>query len=365
MAEFNPVFEIDASKLLAKLHLAGQQAIPNSKVINTGIKDNDPKADPNSPGKVTFMFSKSGEYQLSVLKLIQYRIPIDIKQNKNIEKADKELVSKYKLPSLFDEKAQEEAAKEEDKKDDSKKNASKEGSKDDEDKKKEADEKTSLTDKAAKEKTSVNDSLHVPSFLDFITEAEDKDDTSKKEAEQNQKEIDKLHEQILKELDSYAEFKVDAGKKKGTAEAKSGMKNMFDEKGYEKGKKPEEFDEAWKKFKECLTEENKHRMEYKQQMLDELNGTAIDDLKEYFINFAGKDNQAKIDQDKIAQIVLDTDGSVFDDPTKFDGIKDGKIDTSAVQAEMEKEEKEAQAKEPNKLFARSVGCAVGYKVDIE
>lgn len=63
--------------------------------------------------------------------------------------------------------------------------------------------------------------------------------------------------------------------------------------------------------------------------------------------------------------MLDTDGSVFDDPAKFDGIKDGKIDTSAVQAEMEKEEKEAQAKEPNKLFARSVGCAVGYKVDIE
>ena len=62
MAEFNPVFEIDASKLLAKLHLAGQQAIPNSKVINTGIKDNDPKADPNSPGKVTFVFSKLGEY---------------------------------------------------------------------------------------------------------------------------------------------------------------------------------------------------------------------------------------------------------------------------------------------------------------
>ena len=196
-------------------------------------------------------------------------------------------MSKYKLPSLFDEKAQEEAAKEEDKKDDSKKDASKEGSKDDEDKKKEADEKTSLTDKDAKEKTAVNDSLHVPSFLDFITEDDD----------QSQKKI-KLYQDIIVELDKYANFKTTNGEEKDAAKAKSGMKNMFDENGYEKGKKlekPEEFNEVWKKFNECMAAENKHRMEYKQQMLDELNDAAIDDLKNYFISFAGKDNEAKID----------------------------------------------------------------------
>ena len=65
--------------------------------------------------------------------------------------------------------------------------------------------------------------------------------------------------------------------------------------------------------------------------------------------------------------MLDTDGSVFKDPTKFDGIKNGKIDVGDIQSEMEKQEQESQSKDPYayELFTRSVGCAVGYKVDIE
>jgi hypothetical protein len=46
MANENDVsFELDAGKLLATLHLAAAQAIPNSIAINTGIID--PQAKPN------------------------------------------------------------------------------------------------------------------------------------------------------------------------------------------------------------------------------------------------------------------------------------------------------------------------------
>lgn len=352
MADFNPIFEIDASKILVKLHLAGRAAIPNSKVINTGIKNDPDKADPSKPGNTEFEFSKTGEYQLAILKKIEYRIPIELSCNKVIEKADKDLQGKG-LPSLFDEKAQEEAdkeAKEEDKNPDKDKK-DKEKDIDKEKEKKEADEKTSLTDKDAQKKTEINDSLHIPSFLGYITEADDKD---KKEKEKKQKEINKIYETIIKELDSYADFKV-AGE----------MKNMFNDNGYEKKSKPEDFKETWKKFNECLNLENKHRLEYQAKVFDDLKGAALKDLTDYFITFAGKDNQAKIDQAKIAQVILDTDGKTYDKPNAFDKMKNGKIDASSVTAELEKQKQEFQVKEPNKLLAITIGCAVGYKIDIE
>jgi len=348
MADFNPIFEIDASKLLAKLHLAGQTQVPNSKVINTGIKDNDPKATPDKPENVKFEFSKSGEYQLTILKLISYRVPIDLSKQDDIVKADKELV-KLGQSSIFDEKAAEE--KEDDKKEDDKKEDDKKA-KEEEKKEKEAEKKPLVS----------SNKTDMPSFLNYLLEADDKDKDDK-DKEKNEKEIKKQQKIILDKLDAIADF--EASKEKDD-ETKVQVKNMFKEGKYERN--DDDFNASWQLFKKCMDEENKHRLEYKKAMLDELNGTCIEDMKTYFINFAGKDNQAKINENQIAQIVLDLDGKTFEKPTGFDKIKDGKIDVGNILAEMEKQEEQLQHKAPkdfNTAVKRSLGCAVGYKVDVD
>lgn len=63
------LFEVDASQIVAKLHLAGCQAASKRSTedffINTGIKNDNPKANPNNPGKVAFDLKNStGKYEL-------------------------------------------------------------------------------------------------------------------------------------------------------------------------------------------------------------------------------------------------------------------------------------------------------------
>jgi len=63
------VFEINAEDVIAKLHLAGRMACEYDKntsfIVNAGIKDDDPNAKPDNPGKVKFMLdNSSGEYEL-------------------------------------------------------------------------------------------------------------------------------------------------------------------------------------------------------------------------------------------------------------------------------------------------------------
>ena len=71
MADFNPIFEVHAGKILSKLHLAAQQQVPNSVIVNTAIKNPVDKADPQNPGKTEFdLENKSGEYELAIDKII-------------------------------------------------------------------------------------------------------------------------------------------------------------------------------------------------------------------------------------------------------------------------------------------------------
>lgn len=76
MANPTPLFEVDASQILAKLHLAGLQPVAlqsNQFIVNTAIKNDNPKADPNNPGKVTFDLSNaSGEYFVGFVTEIKY-----------------------------------------------------------------------------------------------------------------------------------------------------------------------------------------------------------------------------------------------------------------------------------------------------
>lgn len=72
------LFEVDASKILAKLHLAGLQPCTYDQnkefIVNTGIKNDDPKAKPDNPGKVEFDLSNSnGEYELGFVTTITYK----------------------------------------------------------------------------------------------------------------------------------------------------------------------------------------------------------------------------------------------------------------------------------------------------
>lgn len=90
----NILFEINASQILAKLHLAGLQAVSKFRnntsfiIINTGINHDDINAKPDNPKKVTFdLNNSSGEYELGVILDIEYRREFnnssinDIKQN--------------------------------------------------------------------------------------------------------------------------------------------------------------------------------------------------------------------------------------------------------------------------------------------
>lgn len=80
MADKEPevLFEIDAAKILAKLHLAGLQPCTYDQnkefIVNTGIKNDDPKAKPENPGKVEFDLGNSqGEYELGFVTSVTYK----------------------------------------------------------------------------------------------------------------------------------------------------------------------------------------------------------------------------------------------------------------------------------------------------
>lgn len=84
------MFEIDAGKLLAKLHLAGQEQVPNSIVINTAVKDPDSKATPQNPGKVSFD-TKTQSYQVAVVKKVTFKDVIDPTKGEKVIKAQKKI----------------------------------------------------------------------------------------------------------------------------------------------------------------------------------------------------------------------------------------------------------------------------------
>ena len=70
------LFEVDASKIVAKLHLAGRQPLKieygkGEFLANTGVVDDDIKATPENPGKVSFDIAKKS-YQVGYVVAVQY-----------------------------------------------------------------------------------------------------------------------------------------------------------------------------------------------------------------------------------------------------------------------------------------------------
>ena len=96
MADKEPevLFEIDAAKILAKLHLAGLQPCTYDQnkefIVNTGIKNDDPKAKPENPGKVEFDLGNSqGEYELGFVTSVTYKFHQQSKVRSTLSKIDK------------------------------------------------------------------------------------------------------------------------------------------------------------------------------------------------------------------------------------------------------------------------------------
>lgn len=104
MAE-NVLFDVDASQILAKLHLAGRQSLKFDNtylfIVNTGIQNDNIKATPDKIGNVKFdLKNASGEYEVGFAMKIQYRKNFDIDNNiKNIKAYYNELI---KLNELYD-----------------------------------------------------------------------------------------------------------------------------------------------------------------------------------------------------------------------------------------------------------------------
>lgn len=338
MADFNPIFEVHAGKILAKLHLAGQQQANNSVVINTAIKNPVDKADPQNPGKTEFdLENKSGEYQLAIIRPLIYQVPIDLEKNKNLQKLFQDL-----------EKAKEKAGKDKEKEE---KKEGKEG-----DKKEDAHADESLTAKTKDKDDKTNESMQSRKSLmrllfedvddgDDIEDREedDKDDGKKKEVDP---EVKKIQDAILKEFESYTKDK-----------------NSFKHGEYEADE--EDFEASVKSFKQAIQDENKGRQDDKEKAKDELKKNATEDMFTYFTTFAGKDNAKKINPKEIVLKNADADGKEADSASKFDKIKDYKIEVADVDEAIKKAEEQIQEKKPNDWMKHNVALIVGYKVDID
>ena len=75
MAEPEILFDVDASKILAKLHLGALEAckrwLSEGFFVNTGIKNDNPSATPDNPGKVEFDIT-NGQYEVGYVTDVNF-----------------------------------------------------------------------------------------------------------------------------------------------------------------------------------------------------------------------------------------------------------------------------------------------------
>ena len=97
MAEPEILFDVDASKILAKLHLGALEAVKQwlseGFFVNTGIKNDNPSAKPDNPGKVEFDLT-NGEYEIGYVTTVDYAAKTAL--NSSIEQITP-LLSKIKV----------------------------------------------------------------------------------------------------------------------------------------------------------------------------------------------------------------------------------------------------------------------------
>lgn len=334
MADFNPIFEIDAGKILAKLHLAGQQQVQgNVTVINTAIKNPVDNANPEQAGDTLFdLENKSGEYELAIVDSLEfiptYELSCDEKFAELFEQYNK-IKEKNGDNNSDDKKTNDKDSKNDKKQDD--KNAS-----------------TSLTAKTKdKDDAQKNESIqHInKKILSLIFEDTNNDNDKKEDTEENKELID-IQKKILERCDEYS-------------------KHFIAGKSYKKDDK--NFEESYKSFEKAIEEENEGRIKQKNEQSDKLKKRISKYFYDYFTTFAGKDNAKKINEKDVVIRPIDASDDKIT-PSSFDKINDYKIEVDdKVEKEIEQKIDEARKDEKQRhdTIKYQVALIVGYKVDTE
>lgn len=200
----NFVFSVDASVILAKLHLAGKQQAPNYLVINSAVT-NDDSGTPENPGNAKFdMKSKDGNYEVCLVKKgFEYTEALDPKSDPEIQKIIDEM-SKAKDSSV-DAKEKKEAAKDDQKLTDDNTKTDKADS--------EAKKANEEADDVRKQYIDHLKKLGLKALKPESTDDEIKDmleEENKKRAEEKAKTIEQAKKEMFKEMKAY--FTTFAGK---------------------------------------------------------------------------------------------------------------------------------------------------------
>ena len=200
----NFVFSVDASVILAKLHLAGKQQAPNYLVINSAVI-NDDSGTPENPGNAKFdMKSKDGNYEVCLVKKnVEYIAALDPKSDPEIQKLI-EKMTKAKSTAAGAKEKKEEAKDNQKLTDDNAK----------------TDKADSEAKKANEEVDSMRkqyiDRLKAIGLKDLKSESTDEEistvlkEVNEKRAEERAKSIDQAKKEMFKEMKAY--FMTFAGK---------------------------------------------------------------------------------------------------------------------------------------------------------
>lgn len=346
-----PFFNIDAKKILATLHLAGQSQVTiegsNQSIINTAIKNPVNKGDPAKLGNTEFDFS-SDTYQVASGHLMQYKLPIVLELNKDLATAYEEF------------------------------------------KKLDEDNKKQLEKNKQK-----NESINTMSFSDYLLlEANDeegadkglldknennkKDDNNDNNEESSDSSViakatnEKLYAAAEKLITIYGEYAAIAKNNKKFVDLTKLIEENTKEKIKIKDKNDKDVDsEAIKNFKqidklflEAIEEENKINTENYDKSIQEILKKNVENLKAYFNSFCGKESANAINEQNVVLKPGDVEGDF--EPEKFKYIKDFKIDFETIEKECKIFDEKYQAdvlKNKNKEIQRTMLCIVSYEVN--
>lgn len=308
------LFEVNAGKLLATLHLAASQAIPNSIAINSGIENPQSKPNPEKPDKTTFnVNNKSGKYQLGIVsstKTLAYRIQLDPTKDEILTKAYDEF-----------KKAEE-------------KDASKNDTKNESIKKIISFEEYLLTEEAEngsdkglldkdkdnnKDNSKDNKNAETNKNDDSKNDKKDTNDESSDDMISEDSESYKKAQDVIKEYNRYCS----KCKSKKFVEFKKQLDECQKGKIEKDGKKInalQNFKALDALFQEAIKEENNERIEEKKKNIDEQKKIILEDMKKYITTFAGPENASSIKDDNCALFIADISGKAKDE-TQFQEFK--------------------------------------------
>ena len=339
MANANDVsFEIDAGVVLAKLHLAGAQAVSNKvQVLNSGIQNQSnylqpPK--PENPGKVLFdCDNKGGSYQMAMTSsiasgFVSYKCKVDIKKLKEFNEA----LARYNESKGKDNALSSELSA-------SSESTSKTGSS------ASSNNASDSTDKVTDDvdKNAINTAKKENSESSSQSKTEGSKDNSKNTSEDSKGKLGEEAKVLLKVMKDY------------------GFKAYKED--------PNDVDASMAAFKKSIEEENITRKEEYQKNLDVQKKDAYQTAKAYFEQFAGKDNSSKIKPQDIV-VIGRTVGDLgkapkIEDISKLCTVKKYKIEVNNNSREIAALEEKTHAENINEYISFYPIFSTGFGVETE